>query len=100
MAQERFADVVERFASGYPEAGVAPEVLKQWQDELDRGFKRMTNLAQMVQHPVEPRTGQTPREEIYRNLTPLQRVQVARSNKRPLSADYFSTVFTDFIDDL
>src|SRR5687767_8484837 len=38
------------------------------------------------------------REEIYRNLTPLQRVQVARSNKRPLSADYFSTVFTDFIE--
>jgi acetyl-CoA carboxylase carboxyl transferase subunit alpha len=38
------------------------------------------------------------REEIYRNLTPLQRVQVARSNKRPLSDDYFRTVFTDFIE--
>ena len=38
------------------------------------------------------------REEIYKNLTPLQRVQVARSNKRPLSLDYFKAVFTDFIE--
>jgi len=38
------------------------------------------------------------REEIYKNLTPLQRVQVARSNKRPLSLDYFRVVFTDFIE--
>jgi acetyl-CoA carboxylase carboxyl transferase subunit alpha len=38
------------------------------------------------------------RREIYRNLTPLQRVQVARSNKRPLSDDYFRLVFTDFIE--
>jgi acetyl-CoA carboxylase carboxyl transferase subunit alpha len=38
------------------------------------------------------------REEIYKNLTPLQRVQVARSNKRPLSDDYFRLVFTDFIE--
>ncbi|HET9002607.1 MAG TPA: acetyl-CoA carboxylase carboxyl transferase subunit alpha, partial [Gemmatimonadaceae bacterium] len=28
------------------------------------------------------------REEIYKSLTPLQRVQVARSNKRPLTEDY------------
>jgi acetyl-CoA carboxylase carboxyl transferase subunit alpha len=38
------------------------------------------------------------REEIYRNLTPLQRVQVARSNKRPLSEDYLRLVFTDFVE--
>jgi acetyl-CoA carboxylase carboxyl transferase subunit alpha len=38
------------------------------------------------------------REEIYKNLTPLQRVQVARSNKRPLSDDYFRLVFSDFIE--
>jgi len=38
------------------------------------------------------------RREIYQNLTPLQRVQVARSNKRPLSDDYFRLVFTDFIE--
>src|SRR5688572_32374688 len=38
------------------------------------------------------------REEIYRNLTPLQRVQVARSNKRPLTEDYLRLVFSDFIE--
>ncbi|MFI5257511.1 MAG: acetyl-CoA carboxylase carboxyltransferase subunit alpha [Gemmatimonadales bacterium] len=38
------------------------------------------------------------REEIYRTLTPLQRVQVARSNKRPLTDDYLQLCFTDFIE--
>ena len=38
------------------------------------------------------------REEIYRTLTPLQRVQVARSNKRPLTDDYLHLCFTDFIE--
>src|SRR5215204_23509 len=38
------------------------------------------------------------REEIYRNLTPLQRVQVARSNKRPMTDDYLRLCFTDFIE--
>src|SRR5688572_26276952 len=47
--------------------------------------------------PLERKLGEL-RKEIYRNLTPLQRVQVARSNKRPLSDDYFRLVFTDFIE--
>ena len=38
------------------------------------------------------------RAEIYKNLTPLQRVQVARSNKRPFTADYLRLAFTDFIE--
>ena len=38
------------------------------------------------------------REEIYKSLTPLQRVQVARSNKRPLTEDYHRLCFTDFIE--
>jgi len=38
------------------------------------------------------------REEVYRTLTPLQRVQVARSNKRPLTDDYLQLCFTDFIE--
>jgi acetyl-CoA carboxylase carboxyl transferase subunit alpha len=38
------------------------------------------------------------RTEIYKNLTPLQRVQVARSNKRPFTADYLRLAFTDFIE--
>jgi acetyl-CoA carboxylase carboxyl transferase subunit alpha len=38
------------------------------------------------------------REEIYRNLTPWQRVQVARNTKRPFTLDYIQLVFTDFIE--
>jgi acetyl-CoA carboxylase carboxyl transferase subunit alpha len=38
------------------------------------------------------------REEIYKSLTPLQRVQVARSNKRPLTEDYLRLCFTDWIE--
>ncbi len=38
------------------------------------------------------------RDEIYRNLTPWQRVLVARSNKRPFSLDYIRLAFTDFVE--
>src|SRR6266550_1678077 len=37
------------------------------------------------------------RGEIYKNLTPMQRVQVARHPKRPYTLDYVNTVFTDFV---
>jgi acetyl-CoA carboxylase carboxyl transferase subunit alpha len=38
------------------------------------------------------------RQEIYTNLTPMQRVQVARHPRRPYPLDYLSTIFTDFIE--
>jgi acetyl-CoA carboxylase carboxyl transferase subunit alpha len=38
------------------------------------------------------------RTEVYRNLSPLQRLQVARSNKRPFMLDYIRICFTDFIE--
>jgi acetyl-CoA carboxylase carboxyl transferase subunit alpha len=38
------------------------------------------------------------RTEVYRNLSPLQRLQVARSNKRPFTLDYLRICFTDFIE--
>jgi acetyl-CoA carboxylase carboxyl transferase subunit alpha len=38
------------------------------------------------------------REEIYQNLTPIQRVMVARHPRRPYTLDYLSTIFTDFIE--
>ena len=38
------------------------------------------------------------REEVYRNLTPFQRVQVARNPRRPFTADYIRLAFTDFIE--
>src|SRR5688572_13870603 len=38
------------------------------------------------------------REEIYRGLTPIQRVMVARHPRRPYTLDYLSSIFTDFIE--
>ncbi|HEY5220274.1 MAG TPA: acetyl-CoA carboxylase carboxyltransferase subunit alpha [Gemmatimonadaceae bacterium] len=38
------------------------------------------------------------RTDIYRNLTPWQRVLVARSNKRPFTLDYLRLAFTDFVE--
>jgi acetyl-CoA carboxylase carboxyl transferase subunit alpha len=36
--------------------------------------------------------------EIYRNLTPMQRVLLARHPKRPYALDYLNSVFSDFIE--
>ncbi|MDQ6829779.1 MAG: acetyl-CoA carboxylase carboxyltransferase subunit alpha [Gemmatimonadota bacterium] len=38
------------------------------------------------------------RSDIYRNLTPFQRVQVARNATRPFTLDYLRLAFTDFIE--
>ena len=36
------------------------------------------------------------RREIYQNLSPWQRVQIARHTKRPYMLDYIARSFTDF----
>src|SRR5947208_1031053 len=46
--------------------------------------------------PLEKRLAEM-RTEIYKNLTPMQRVQVARHPKRRYTLDYLSTVFTAVI---
>jgi len=38
------------------------------------------------------------RAEIYRNLSPMQRVQVARHPRRPYTLDYLRTIFSDFVE--
>lgn len=38
------------------------------------------------------------KEESYRNLTAMERVQLARHPKRPYTADYIELAFTDFIE--
>src|SRR2546430_8089620 len=84
MAQERFADVVERFTGGFA-ADVPAETIKQWQEELERGFRRLRNLHGLVTNPVEPKTGQTPRVEIYkRNKSRLYRYASARTHRTPV----------------
>jgi acetyl-CoA carboxylase carboxyl transferase subunit alpha len=66
-------------------------------DELKKlAGERSLDVADEIA-PLERKLSEL-RDEIYRNLTPLQRVQVARSNRRPLSDDYYRLVFSDFIE--
>ena len=84
MAPERFADVVERFTSGHA-ADAPAETIRQWQEELDRGVRRLRNLHGLATNPPEPKTGQTPREEVYkRNKSRLYRYASARTHRTPV----------------
>src|SRR6267143_379451 len=56
------------------------------------GTSRDSDLA-----PLEKQLAEL-RAEIYRKLTPMQRVQVARHPKRPYPLDYIRLVFTDFVE--
>jgi acetyl-CoA carboxylase carboxyl transferase subunit alpha len=47
--------------------------------------------------PLEEKLDQL-RRQIYRDLTPMQRVQVARHPRRPYTLDYIRSVFTDFVE--
>src|SRR3989338_4106321 len=87
MAQERFAEVVERFTNGYVTAAApaSPETVKQWQEELEKNVKRLRNLQTIVAGGTEPKVGQTPREEVYKkNKSRLYRYASARTHRTPL----------------
>src|SRR2546421_6988331 len=47
--------------------------------------------------PLEQKLAEL-RVQIYRSLTPMQRVQVARHPKRPYALDYLRSVFSDFVE--
>jgi len=72
--------------------------------ELERRLEELKTLAADGQlevrdeiAPLERKLGEL-RSEIYKSLTPLQRVQVARSPKRPFTLDYVKHIFTDWIE--
>jgi acetyl-CoA carboxylase carboxyl transferase subunit alpha len=72
--------------------------------ELERQIEELRRLA--TQRSLDVRREIAPleekladlRQEIYRKLTPFQRVQVARHPRRPYALDYINTVLTDFIE--
>jgi acetyl-CoA carboxylase carboxyl transferase subunit alpha len=66
-------------------------------DELKRlaGGQKLNVTDEIA--PLERKLSEL-REEIYRNLSPIQRVQVARNNRRPFTLDYVKLVFTDWIE--
>ena len=66
-------------------------------DELKKmAEERSLDVASEIA-PLERKLGEL-RGEIYRNLTPLQRVQVARHSRRPFTLDYIRLAFTDWIE--
>jgi acetyl-CoA carboxylase carboxyl transferase subunit alpha len=68
------------------------EIEKQIEELRKNGGEQAADLGPLEEKLADLRT------EIYRNLTPMQRVQVARHPRRPYALDYLRTVFTDFIE--
>ncbi len=70
------------------------------QNQIDE-LKKMAEKQQLTVGdeiaPLEKRLADL-RVEIYRNLSPLQRVLVARHKDRPFTLDYLRLAFTDFIE--
>jgi acetyl-CoA carboxylase carboxyl transferase subunit alpha len=60
------------------------------QQSLENNIDMSAELA-AIEEKIE-----TTKKEIYTNLTPWQRVQVARHPKRPYALDYINALFTDF----
>lgn len=72
--------------------------------ELEKQIDELKKLAGGQQVSVDDEIGPLAkklddlRKQVYRNLTPLQRLQVARSGKRPFTMDYIRLCFTDFVE--
>ncbi|MGQ0767065.1 MAG: acetyl-CoA carboxylase carboxyltransferase subunit alpha [Gemmatimonadota bacterium] len=66
-------------------------------DELRRTAETQQLAVDQEIAPLERKLADM-RVEVYRNLTPMQRLQVARSNKRPFTLDYIRLCFTDSIE--
>jgi len=72
--------------------------------ELERKIEELRQLGTDQKMDVEEEAAslqrrlESTRYEIYKNLTPMQRVLVARHPRRPYTLDYLSTIFTDFVE--
>jgi acetyl-CoA carboxylase carboxyl transferase subunit alpha len=72
------------------------ELDRQIEDLRRSSAERGLDLAEEIQALEAKLAAQ--RDDIYRALTPIQRVMVARHARRPYTLDYLSTIFTDFIE--
>jgi len=72
--------------------------------ELERQIDELKRLAGGQQLSVEDEIAPLEqklvelRDQIYHNLSPWQRVQVARNVKRPFTSELIQLIFTDFIE--
>jgi len=74
--------------------------LQEIEKQIDELKKLAGDQQTVVDDEIGPLTKKLEdlRKQVYRNLTPLQRLQVARSGKRPFTLDYVRLCFTDFIE--
>ena len=72
------------------------ELERQIEDLKRLASQRSLDVAREIA-PLEAKLADL-RAEIYRNLTPYQRVQVARHPRRPYALDYINGLFADFIE--
>jgi acetyl-CoA carboxylase carboxyl transferase subunit alpha len=72
------------------------ELERQIEELKKTAGKRQLSVAEEIA-PLERKLEEL-RAEIYKNLTPLQRVQVARNARRPFTLDYVRLAFTDWIE--
>ncbi len=63
-----------------------------------RVFSRDKNIPMEEQIHVLEQKARSLQTEIYKNLTPLQRIQIVRHPKRPTFLDYVGIIFTNFIE--
>jgi acetyl-CoA carboxylase carboxyl transferase subunit alpha len=72
------------------------EVEKQIEELRRLAAEREINVDAEIA-PLERKLAEL-RKSVYANLTPIQRVQVARSPRRPFTLDYIRLAFTDWIE--
>jgi acetyl-CoA carboxylase carboxyl transferase subunit alpha len=72
--------------------------------EVEEQISRLHRLARERGLDVSTELGSLERKltslkkDVYSNLTPIERVQVARHPRRPYTLDYLDLVFTDFVE--
>jgi acetyl-CoA carboxylase carboxyl transferase subunit alpha len=72
------------------------ELEKQIEEVRRVAEEQKLDVSQQIA-PLQEKLG-VMRREVYQNLSPLQRVQVARSARRPFTLDYLRLAFSDFIE--
>src|SRR5678815_1832287 len=70
------------------------ELVRQLDELRQRSIETNVDLANEIQS-MEQKIEST-RRDIYSNLTPWQKVQIARHPKRPYALDYVSVICEDF----
>lgn len=72
------------------------ELEKQIQELKQFSHEKRIDMEEQIKALEEK--AESLKQEIYRNLTPLQRMQIVRHSKRPTCLDYIGMIFKDFIE--